>query len=233
LIFAFVGIEIALVPSGEIREPARTVPRALLLALGIVTLLYVAVQLVAHAVLGAELARFTDAPLAEVASRALGGWGRSLVLLGGSISMLGFLSGDALATPRALFAFARDRLLPTPLARVHPRFHTPWIAILVHATIAWITASMGTFSVLIVLSNVAILSSYLLCCAAAIALQRKHVSTGGIPFSVPGGPVVPVAACIVLVWLLSHATVREFGVTGAAVAFALLLYGVRSLRRSC
>ncbi len=107
LIFAFVGIEIALVPSGEMREPARTVPRAVFLALGLTTLLYLLLQLVAHAVLGPALASFADAPLAEVASRTLGPLGKTLVLVGGGISMLGFLSGDALGSPRSLYAFAR------------------------------------------------------------------------------------------------------------------------------
>ena len=133
LIFAFVGIEVALVPSGEIRDPARTVPRAVFLALGLTTLLYLLLQLVAHAVLGPALASFADAPLAEVASRVLGPLGRTVILVGGSISMLGFLSGDALGTPRSLYAFARDGLLPAPLARLHPRFRTPWLAIIVHA----------------------------------------------------------------------------------------------------
>ena len=81
LIFAFMGIEVALVPSGEVRDPSRTVPRAVFLALGLTTLLYLLLQLVAHAVLGSALATFTDAPLAEVASRVLGPLGRTVVLV--------------------------------------------------------------------------------------------------------------------------------------------------------
>ena len=66
------------------------------------------------------------------------------MLVGGAISMLGFLSGDALGTPRSLYAFARDGLLPAPLARLHPRFHTPWIAIVVHAAVVWALARDNT-----------------------------------------------------------------------------------------
>ena len=90
LIFAFMGLEVALAPSGGIREPARTVPRAVFLALGVTTLLYLLLQLVAHAVLSTALASFVDAPPAEVASRVLGPLGKTVVLVGGSISMLGF-----------------------------------------------------------------------------------------------------------------------------------------------
>lgn len=231
LIFAFVGVEVALVPSGEIHNPARTVPRALFFALGITTLLYLAVQLVAQTVLGPELARSTDAPLAEVASRVLGPWGGALMLIGGTVSMLGFLSGDALGSPRSLFAFARGGLLPSAMARLHPRFRTPWLAIVTHATIAWMASSIGTFGVLALLSNVALLTSYFVCCAAAIELQRRDVRADGRPFSMPGGPLVPVAACVVLAWLLSHATAQEFLVTGATVLVAAALYGVRAMRR--
>ena len=231
LIFAFAGIEVALVPSGEVRDPARTVPRAVFLALGLTTLLYLLLQLVAYAVLGPALASFADAPLAEVASRVLGPVGRTMVLVGGAISMLGFLSGDALGTPRSLYAFARDGLLPAPLARLHPQFHTPWIAIIVHAVVAWALASGGSFGVLVLLSNVALLTGYLLCCLAAIELRRRNVQACGRPFQLPGGPLVPALACVVVLWLLSHATAQEFAVTFGAVIVASLLFAWRSLRR--
>ena len=230
LIFAFVGVEIALLPSGEIREPERTIPRAIFIALGLTTLLYLALQLVAHAVLGPQLATFTDAPLAEAASRVLGPAGRSLVLAGGAVSMLGFLSGDVLGTPRMLFAFARDGFVPTRLARLHPRFNTPWLAIATHAAMAWGLATLGTFGVLALLSNVALLSCYLLCCLAAIELKRRNVDSGGRPFTLPGGPLVPLAACAVVAWLLSHASAQEFAVTGGAAAVAVVLYLVRAVR---
>ncbi len=231
LIFAFMGIELALVPSGEVRDPARTVPRAVFLALGLTTLLYLLLQLVAHAVLGPALASFTDAPLAEAASRVFGPVGRTALLVGGGISMLGFLSGDALGTPRCLYAFARDGLLPASLARLHPRFRTPWIAISLHATLAWALASGGSFGVLALLANVALLVGYLLCCLAAIELRRRGVEAGGRPFQLPGGPLVPVLGCVVVLWMLSHAAAKEFAVTGAAVIVAALLFGWRSLRR--
>jgi APA family basic amino acid/polyamine antiporter len=230
LIFAFVGIEVALAPSGEIRDPARTVPRAAFLALAITTLVYLLLQLVAHAVLGPALGSFTDAPLVEVASRVLGPVGATLILIGGSISMLGFLSGDALGTPRSLYAFGRDGLLPAALARLHPRFHTPWVAVIVHALFAWVLASIGSFGVLILIANVSVLTIYVLCCLAAIELQRRNVQTGGRPFVPPGGPAVPVLACVVLLWLLSHASLQEFAATAGAVLVAALLFTWRSLR---
>ena len=230
LLFAFVGIEIALMPSGEVRDPAKTVPRAIFLALGLTTLLYLLLQLVATAVLGPSLASYADAPLAEVAARVLGPVGRSVVLIGGLVSMLGFLSGDALCTPRSLYTFARDGLLPAPLARLHERFRTPWLAICVHAVAAWALATTGTFGALILISNAALLVGYLLCCLAAIELRRRNVQAGGRPFELPGGPLVPALASAVVLWLLSHTTAHELSITAGAVVVAALLFGVRSLR---
>lgn len=230
LIFAFVGIEVALVPSGEVKDPSRTVPRAVFLALGISTLVYMAVQLIAHATLGADLAKFTEAPLAEAASRVLGPWGRNLMLAGGAISMLGFLSGDTLGTPRNLFAFARDGFFPAALSSLHPRFHTPAAAIVAHAVMAWTLACLGTFGVLILLSNVALLTAYFLCCLAAIELARRDVRSGGAPFVVPGGPLVPLLGCLVAAALLMQATRQEWLVTAATLAVAAVLFGVRKIR---
>ena len=108
LLFAFAGIEAALVPGGEVKDPARTVPRALFIAMGLITLLYAGLQFVAQGVLGAALATSKTAPLADAAGVALGGWARQVLLVGAVISMLGHAGAMILATPRTLFAFARD-----------------------------------------------------------------------------------------------------------------------------
>jgi len=78
LIFAFVGIEVALMPSGEVKNPARTIPRSIYLALVITTIVYMMIQLVAQGTLGADLANYKDAPLAEAAAKFLGNMGRTL-----------------------------------------------------------------------------------------------------------------------------------------------------------
>jgi amino acid transporter len=90
LVFAFLGVEAALVPSGEVRNPARTVPRAVFLAMLAVTVLYLAVQLIAQGTLGATLAA-SETPLADAAGIALGGWGRTLILTGAIVSIFGFI----------------------------------------------------------------------------------------------------------------------------------------------
>jgi amino acid transporter len=231
LFFAFAGIESALVPSGEVKDPARTVPRALFIALVGVTMLYIAVQLVAQGILGPALAT-EPAPLAAAARRISAPFG-VLLGLGAAISTFGHSSGMMLATPRALFAFGRDGLLPRALAAVHPRFHTPHVAIITQALVCGALAITSSFGRLAVLATVSTLTLYLLCCVAAWILRRRDVRVeGALPFRVPGGPIVPVLAVVVIVWLLSSATVREFVIVGAVLAGAGLLYVVSGAHRA-
>jgi APA family basic amino acid/polyamine antiporter len=227
LVFAFVGLEVALVPGGEVRDPARTVPRAVFSALAITASLYLLIQLVAQGLLGPSMPAYAAAPLAEAAGRVLGSAGRLLVLLGATISMFGYVSGDMLGSPRAVYAFARDGVLPAVLSRIHPRFHTPYVAIAVYATLVASVAVSSSFTQLAVLANVAALTLYLTCVGAAYDLQRRDVRSGGAPFVLPGGPAVPLLAAAVIVWLLSNATRREFAVEGLVLTTAALFYFIR------
>jgi amino acid transporter len=230
LIFAFVGIEVALVPSGEVRDPRRTVPRAIYLALGVTTVLYLAVQAVAQGVLGADMAKHAEAPLAAAAGRFLGEGGRLLVLAGGAVSMFGYMCGDMLSSPRSLYAFGRDGFLPSALARIHPTFHTPYVAIAGHALLAALLATTSSFRYLALLSNVSVLTLYLLCCAAAVRLVSRTQPAGeAAAFNFPGARFVPLTAMAVIVWILAHATRQEFAVLAATFAVASVLYGLRKL----
>ncbi|HEY2152983.1 MAG TPA: APC family permease [Vicinamibacterales bacterium] len=228
LIFAFLGVEIALVPSGEVRDPARTVPRALLSALAVTSLLYILIQMVGQGLLGPAIAQHTAAPLADAAAQVLGKWGRLLVLAGAVVSMFGYLSGDMLGSPRALYAFARDGVLPEPIARIHPRFHTPYVAITAYACVVALLAVSSSFTQLAILSNVAALTLYLMCVTASYQLQRRDVRIDDTePFTLAGGPLVPLLAAAVIVWLLSNATRREFGIEALVLAVAAVFYFIR------
>jgi amino acid transporter len=239
LMFAFTGVEGPLTSSGEVSNPARTVPRAVLLGLSTVALLYAGLQIVSQGVLGPALASITDAPLGAVAERALGGPGRTLILVAAIVSTLGYVSGDMLATPRLLFAFARDGLLPARFGAVHARFRTPYVAIIAYAAAACVLAVSGSFRVLAVLSAVGILLVDLACCLAVLALRRddaravgesRNGESGSAPFRVPGGPVVPLLASAVVVWLLTSARAVEFLAAAAVLVVAALLYWLRPRR---
>jgi basic amino acid/polyamine antiporter, APA family len=229
LIFAFVGIEVALIPSGEVKNPARTVPRAAYLALVITTIIYITIQLVAQGTLGSELANYKDAPLAEAAAKFLGNIGRTILIAGATISAFGFVTSDILSSPRMIFAFGRDGALPAWFAHVHPRYRSPDVAIVTYAVLAFALSVTGTFEQLAVLSNVAVLLMYLLCCAACWFLVQRNVRADGRPFNFPGMKLVPALAILAILWILAHATRWEFAVNGIVLAVASLLFFARKL----
>jgi APA family basic amino acid/polyamine antiporter len=232
LIFAFAGIEAALLPSGEVSNPSRTVPRAAMLALGLVTLMYLAIQGVALGVLGPALANDQTAPLATAAGSFAGDFGRRIILIGASVSMFGWITGSILAGPRVLFALGRDGFLPNQLARVSDRFRTPNLAIGVYAVIAIALALTGTFEALAVLSNLAALGLYFLCAIAVVILRRRDVRTEAAPFIIPGGLLVPVLTCVAVAWVIYETiTKREWMALGVVALLALVGYGVRRGQR--
>ncbi|MES2223249.1 MAG: amino acid permease [Acidobacteriota bacterium] len=205
LFFAFQGLEEALAPSAEIRDPARTVPRAMFGATATVILLYVALQLVSQGVLGDELAQQTTAPLAAVAGRIVGIGGSTLVSIGIAVSIFGSLAGGMFSAPRAFFLAAEDGTLPAALAKVHPRFRTPHIAILVVAALMFLLAASGGFKHLAILSSASILCVYLAVCLGALKLRYTRKQVPGA-FRAPGGPLIGILGSIVVIWLLSHST---------------------------
>ena len=225
LMFAFSGAETAMALSGEVINPSRTIPRALLIALGLVTCLYGAVQMVAAASLGPSLVMSTTAPLAEAAGVFWGPSFRTLMLAATLISMFGYLSAVALATPRTLFAIGGGGILPGGLGRIHPRYRTPHVAIAVHFVLTLFIAVSGSFQSLVPAASVAVLVLYFTICLAAWQLARAGTRVEGEPFTVPA--VVPFVGAALCLWLLAHASWLELGTEGAVLAVAIALYAIR------
>ena len=229
LVFAFLGIETALVPTGEVAHPERTVPRAAFLAIGVVAFVYLGLHLVAQGVLGPSLAA-QKMPLAEAAGLALGGWARQAVLGASILSILIYASGMMLALPRLLFAFGRDGFAPAAVAAVHPAFHTPHVAILVQASLVAALAISGTFEQLALLGNAGGLLSYVMCCAAAWQLRRKDVRMTETRYDVPGAGIAPPIAIALIAWLLTGISRAEWIASAVVAAVAVVVYAVRRPR---
>jgi basic amino acid/polyamine antiporter, APA family len=223
LVFAFAGVESALVPSGEVRDTVRTVPRAIALAMLGITALYLALQVSAQGILGAALAG-ASTPLADAAGTAFGGWARALLLAGAAISMFGYLGGMTLAVPRLVFALARDGYLPRALANVHPIHRTPQAAIAVQTVLAAALAISGTFEPLAILANVSALALYLGCAVAAWRLRSTAPAGTAAGARLPLAGVAPFLAVPVILWLLTGLTRREWIGFGACVAAASAVY---------
>lgn len=177
--FALIGMESSLCASGEVAQPARTIPRAIAFALITVTLLYLGIQVVAQGILGPALAT-SASPLADAMGR-ISPVLRALMLAGAGLSMLGWMGSDILSTPRMLFAFGRDGFLPRALGRLHPRSRAPYVAILSYAVLVITLALTGTFAELAVLATLTMAPLYVLGCFAAWRLARAEVALAGPP----------------------------------------------------
>ena len=230
MIFAFLGLESALIPSGEVRDPARTVPRAVFLAISLVAVVYLLVQLVAQGLLGSALAG-QKTPLAEAAAVAMGSGGRTLILVGSSVSMLGYLAGMTFAAPRMLFAFARDRFLPAPLASVHARFRTPHVAIAIQTVAVMALSATGSFEKLAMIANGSVLMVYAICCLGVLLLRRRGVRQAEAPFTSPVTRFAPIAAVALIAWLLTGLSADEWKSIALLVGILVAAYAISSPAR--
>jgi APA family basic amino acid/polyamine antiporter len=219
--FAFMGSESVLCVSGEVDRPGRNIPRALAITVVSVSLLYLGIQLVAQGALGPALAH-SKAPLADAMAR-VSPFMRAAILACGVLSMFSMLASDLLGSPRLLFAFGRDGLLPGLLGRVHPRYHTPYVAILAYAVLAIGLALAGNFAELAVLSALTGTVLYIAACLAAWVLARRGVALAGEPLNLRWlGPatVVGVAGMVLLIAMGSREEI--VGLLGAMAATAVI-----------
>ena len=226
IIFAFQGVEEGLCTSAEFRDPARTVPRGIFGAITLLILLYVALQAVSQGVLGSRLGLDSTAPLAHVASQLFGPVGRVLILVGASISIFGSIAATVMAAPRSVFLMAEEGILPAPLARVHPRFHTPYISIAAFSGLVFVLSITGAFQRLAVLSSVSTLCVYLAICLGALRLRYTRKPEPGA-FRAPGGPLAGILGVAAVIWLLTHSTHVEFFALGATLILATPYFLIR------
>jgi APA family basic amino acid/polyamine antiporter len=220
LIFAFGGYEVVPVPAGEARKPMRDVPFAMIMTITIVTILTILVQVVAQGALP-DVAS-SAAPLADAAVIFLGAAGALLMTVGAAVSTTGNNMGQSISGSRSLFALAEQRDLPSPLAWVHPRWRTPVTSILLTSVVALALALTGSFSTLALASAVSRLLVYAGTAAAVLALRRQ----GPAPFTIPGGPIVPLAALVVCIALVAGATAQQFKIGGLALAAGAVLFAI-------
>lgn len=228
VMFAYSGMETALVPSGELRDPARNVPRATIAAILLVVLLYLGLQIVGQGLLGPKLAE-SGVPIADTAA-ALWGPGRTLLLITACISMAGFMLGNLLGTSRLVFALGRDGYLPRAFGRVTATHRVPLLALIAHAGLAWMLALGGSFDTLALISGGAICLMYGLVSLAAWRAQRVNLRERGEPFVLPGGPVIPLIAFAAMLAIVTTLTSKEWMAIGVALAALMLIYAGLRLR---
>ena len=222
-------METVLGANGEVSNPGKTLPRALGAAMLACALLYIAIQVAAQGLLGADLAT-AKAPLAEGVARIDPRLG-PVLLVGMAISLFAWMGSDLLGAPRLLFAFGRDGYLPSALGRLSGKGQTPMVAIAVHAVVAILLAITGTFEQLAVLAALAGCVLYIGACLAAWKLKRQGTALLGQPLNLPG-----LTACVVIGALSMAAAIFlaqpvEIAATLATVLASMGLYALARLRK--
>lgn len=222
LLYAFTGFEMATIPAGEVRDPQRHLPRALLIATAVVACTYILIQVVCIGTLP-DLAKSTK-PLADAGQRFMGTAGGSLISVGAIISIAGNLNILVLSGSRLPFVFAERKQLPSVLAHVHRRFFTPHISIVITAAIMMILTLKSSFVAALTISAIARLVTYAATCAALPVLRRRAGAPKAL-FRLPGGTIIAVLSLLLAAWLLMNSTLNEAiaATIAAAVGFAIYL----------
>jgi APA family basic amino acid/polyamine antiporter len=221
LVFAYMGFEGAVIPTGEMRDPRRDVPFSLLTGMAVVAALYVAVQAVCISTLP-DLAR-AGRPLSDAALRIFGRPGEWLVAAAALVSIGGILNAIVFATPRLLFAMAENGDLPRVLSGTHPRFQTPVAAIVATTAVAGLVALFSTFISALTISTIVRLVAYMATCAALPAMRRRADLPRPL-FSIPTGWLVAAGAIALGVWLISNSPRGEVELAGVFVLAGVALY---------
>jgi basic amino acid/polyamine antiporter, APA family len=215
LFFAFAGYARIATLGEEVRDPARTIPRAIPIALGLTLVVYAIVSVTVLSVLGPDRLASAPAPLAEAVRAAGAGGLEPVVRIGAAVAALGSLLSLILGVSRTTLAMARDRHLPAGLAAVHPRFGVPHRAEVAVGVVVAGLAAVADVRGVIGFSSFAVLLYYAIANASAWTLGRRLIPAAGL------------AGCVVLAFALPPTAV----LTGVAVlAVGAAIYAVRRLR---
>ncbi|MGW8361979.1 APC family permease [Streptomyces wedmorensis] len=215
LFFAFAGYARIATLGEEVRDPARTIPRAVPVALGITLAVYGLVAVGVLAVLGPAALAHSPAPLADAARAADAGWLVPVVTVGAAVAALGSLLSLILGVSRTTLAMARDGYLPDSLAAVHPRFHVPHRAEVAVGAVVAVVAATADVRGAIGFSSFGVLVYYGIANASAWTLGGRErplaalglAGCGALAFALPLGSVLAgsgVVAAGVVAWAVSR-----------------------------
>ena len=225
LIYAFTGFEMAVVPSGEMKEPRKNLPFALLTAIAIVAALYILIQIVCIGTLP-ELAT-SERPLADAASHFLGTYGAAFIIVGATISISGNLNSLLLSASRIPFAMSEQGELPNALAKTHANFKTPYVSIILTAVIMLIFTIQTSFLTALTISTITRLLVYAATCAS-LPVFRSREQSPKAEFLAPLGVAAAIASLVLIGWLLYNVKFDEVKVLAVCASIGLIIYFVYS-----
>ncbi|MEQ1761758.1 MAG: amino acid permease [Pyrinomonadaceae bacterium] len=223
LIYAFVGFEVAVIIGGETKDPQRTMPFALLVAVLIVALLYILIQVVSIGTLP-NLAT-SERPLADAAASFMGAFGAAFITVGALTSILGNLNVGLLGGTRLLFAMSEQKDLPAVVSSTSERFKTPHIAIIFSAVVILFLTIFSSFITALAIATITRLLVYATTCLA-LPVFRKRGDAPEAKFLAPAGIVAAVLSLLLIVWLLTQVDFAKEGLPiliAAVVGLAVYL----------
>ena len=223
LLYAYAGFETLVVPAGEMDNPQRAVPRAMFIVMGVVTSVYV---LVFYVAIGTFLGLpGHESPIAEASRTFMGGTGATLIAIGIVLSVFGTNSGSALVNPRRFFALAERGDLPRFLARVSAKTGAPYASILLTGALVCGLTLTGSFAELAALSVVARFMQYIPTCLAVLVFRHRDGAQARDGYRVPMGPVIPLVAVGLCLWLLIEADPEKLlkGLIGLGIGAVLYI----------
>jgi amino acid transporter len=162
--------------------------------------------------------------LAAVAHEIVGPAGATILLLCAALSSFGNVTLDILCTPRSLFAGANDGLFPKFLGKVHPRFSTPYLAVITYGLLIFIFSVAGGFQQLAIMASAIILLVYLAVILATLRLRKKKREGDEKNFRAPGGLITPLIGIAAIFWLLTSLGKRELLDTLIFIAAIIIIY---------
>jgi APA family basic amino acid/polyamine antiporter len=221
LVYAFTGFEMATIPAGEVKDPQKNLPRALLIAIGVVALLYIMIQVVCVGTLP-ELAQSTK-PLADAGSRFMGTAGGAIISAGAIISITGNLNILLLSGSRVPFAMAEQKQLPSLVGDIHSKFFTPYISILITAGLMLFLTLQSSFLAALTISTIARLVTYAATCLSLPILRRRKDAPAAV-FRLPGGTAIAILSLGLIVWLLLNSTLQEAKAAAIAAGVGLVIF---------
>lgn len=222
-IFPYSGFEVTVALTGEMREPHRTIPAGLLAGMMLTALVYVGVQVVAVGTL--PTLAISSRPLADAAGQVFGRAGALVMVLGAMVSTLGVLHAIVLAAGRVPFAMAEQGQLPAWLGAIHPRWRTPWVALIVSgAAMLAFTLASNFVSALTITVGLRVLI-YLSTCAALLVLRRR-ADAPPAGFMLPGGTLVASLSIVTCLVLLGARPLAETRQLVLALLVGVLLWGL-------
>ena len=221
LVYAFTGFEMATIPAGEVRDPQKSLPRALLIAILVVAILYILIQVVCVGTLPG-LAQ-SQKPLADAGTQFLGAAGGAIISAGAIVSITGNLNILLLSGSRLPFAMAEQNQLPAFIGSIHKRFFTPYVSILITAGLMLFLTLKSSFLTALTISTIARLITYGSTCLS-LPIFRARRDAPAAAFRLPGGTVIAILSLLLIVWLLLHSTLGEAISAGYAAGAGLLIY---------